>query len=825
LADLRTNAITAEIPLTGVRISTKLGAAGTMSGTWNITQNWSGGDPYGLTRPARTAIYALRDGRPLFGGVVWTSDCDNGNSVSLGASDFWSYFDHRRVVPLLSSASPPVTEVANLDVAFVQVDQNEIARQLLAIAQSHNGGDIGIIPDTANSDVLRDRTWHGYELADVGQALKQLSEVEGGPDIQFTVGANLDDNGRPIRLMRIGTPDLGQVGSPFVFESGRAARASAPRARPQGQSRLFDVSHAWKPPGQGHAQAADFHAEGNEGRASKSLRGGGPNISLRRRLRLLPFFIAGSLLVPVPAAAHTCVRHADGSVGQTSDPMSPPCVPFFTGDNGGDTWIGVDAEEIRILAYFDAGTYEGERTPAGGTLLDLDTAPTEPCPKQNDEADPCAHILVRATRAYVAYFYDHFQTYNRRPHIYAYFSDARSIPERRADAALLYEQVHPFAVFDHATLHGENDAFIQSLTARRTMVFASPRMSWHDAAFFNLNAPHVWSFWPDLERRADLYAGYVCTKVKPYPVRHMGAVRGQDPHVGEPRSFGIYYPESPPEYPRFASLVKARLAACGIEWGLNEAAFPRAGYVADADDPGASQAAAVERFRNGDVTTVLWLGGTETKFTALADAASYFPEIVVAGDEALESADTGRHQNQVVWKNAWAVHIPLRDYGTWSFAEQAYLEGDPGASDGDVRFGMRFYRDHFLFFYAVQLSGPRLTPERIDQGLHAIPAYASSQPPRAAFYFDAGDYSGVKDATEVWWDPTGVHPRDGGRGCMRMVAQGSRTRAQDWSGPSTVFVNDDDPCTGFKADVRVNTGSPKPPIYCTLPVSIPILCD
>lgn len=220
LADLRTNVITAEVPLTGVRISTKLGAAGSMSGTWEIPQNWDGGTPYSLTRPARTALYALRDGRPLFGGVVWTSDCDNGDKVSFGAGDWWTYLDHRRVVPLLSNASPPVTEVANLDVAFTQVDQNEIARQLVALAQSHTGGDIGIVPDAVDSGVLRDRTWHGYELADVGQALKQLSEVEGGPDILFTVAANLDDQGRPIRQMRIGNPHLGQVGSPFVFESG-----------------------------------------------------------------------------------------------------------------------------------------------------------------------------------------------------------------------------------------------------------------------------------------------------------------------------------------------------------------------------------------------------------------------------------------------------------------------------------------------------------------------------------------------------------------------------------------------------------------------------
>lgn len=225
LADLRTNVITAEIPLTGVRISTRLGAAGTMSGTWKIAQNWSGGSPYGLTRPARTAIYALRDGRPIYGGVVWTSDCDDGESVSLGSSDWWSYWDHRRVVPLLSNAQPPVTEIANLDITFTQVDQNEIARQLVAIAQSHTGGDIGIVPDVVDSGVLRDRTWHGYELADVGQALKQLSEVEGGPDILFGVAANLDSNGRPIRQMRIGNPHLGQLASPFVFEKGAAIQS------------------------------------------------------------------------------------------------------------------------------------------------------------------------------------------------------------------------------------------------------------------------------------------------------------------------------------------------------------------------------------------------------------------------------------------------------------------------------------------------------------------------------------------------------------------------------------------------------------------------
>lgn len=222
LADLRTNIITAEIPLAGARPSLKLGAASTMSGTWTLSTRWSGGDPYGLTRPGRTAIYALRDDRPIYGGILWTSRYDSTTQkIELGSSDWWSYFDHRKVLPLLPPA-PAVTDVASLSVSYAQVDQNDIARQLVQLAATHTGGDIGLTYDTTTSGILRDRTYFGYELADIGQAIKQLSEVDGGPDIAFGVGSNLDSDGRPVRTMRIGNPLIGQVGEPWVFESGAA---------------------------------------------------------------------------------------------------------------------------------------------------------------------------------------------------------------------------------------------------------------------------------------------------------------------------------------------------------------------------------------------------------------------------------------------------------------------------------------------------------------------------------------------------------------------------------------------------------------------------
>ncbi len=219
LADLRTNVITAEIPLEGARPSLKLGAPSTMSGTWQLSNTWNGGDPSALTIPGRTALYALRDGRPIYGGILWTSRYDSASQkVELGSSDWWTFFDHRKLLPLLPP-TPTVTDVAALSVTYTQIDQNDIARSLVQLAALHTGGDIGLQLDATTSGVLRDRTYLGYELADIGQAIKQLMEVDGGPDIAFGVAPNLDDDGRPIRTMRVGNPTIGQVGEPYVFET------------------------------------------------------------------------------------------------------------------------------------------------------------------------------------------------------------------------------------------------------------------------------------------------------------------------------------------------------------------------------------------------------------------------------------------------------------------------------------------------------------------------------------------------------------------------------------------------------------------------------
>ncbi len=227
LADLITGAVTAEVELTGVRISQRLNTAGTLNGTWAVPQNWTGGSPYTLTTPARTMVVALRDRRPLWAGILWTRRVNSDKqAIDIGCSDFWSYFDSRFVLPPFTPDGT-TSQVSQLGTSFTQVEQNDIVRALLAQAQSHPGGDLGIVPDTTVSGILRDRTYAGHELVDVGTALRQLAEVIDGPDLAFSVAPELDASGRVVKTLRIGNPKLGQEGSAHVLEVGANATSYA----------------------------------------------------------------------------------------------------------------------------------------------------------------------------------------------------------------------------------------------------------------------------------------------------------------------------------------------------------------------------------------------------------------------------------------------------------------------------------------------------------------------------------------------------------------------------------------------------------------------
>jgi hypothetical protein len=116
---------------------------------------------------------------------------------------------------------------------------------------------------------------------------------------------------------------------------------------------------------------------------------------------------------------------------QTEDPLSPPCVAFFEGDNFGATARGVSKDEIVVVAYFRrvrSQATTGQSSPPEGSLIDYD-----------EEISPNDFYQDRAMKIFADYFNERYQTYGRHVHFYGLYTvpytDANVIPQRRADAA------------------------------------------------------------------------------------------------------------------------------------------------------------------------------------------------------------------------------------------------------------------------------------------------------------------------------------------------------------------------------------------------------
>ncbi|MFG3290494.1 hypothetical protein ACGF3G_17025 [Streptomyces sp. NPDC048179] len=218
-ADLATGAITDELPLYDATFSTQLNEAGEFRarlplGDPRVTVH----RPRELTEPGRAALYVERDGVLVWGGVIWTAKYTSADRhLEIGAAGFLSYFDHRRVLP--ADFDPDTTDWATVHVPFTDRDQSDIARALVATAQAHEGGDIQVRPEsTAASGITRTLDYPGSGLKSVGEALRELASLEDGPDFLFDVAYGAD--GRPVRRLRVGTPHLGQQGTPHVWEYG-----------------------------------------------------------------------------------------------------------------------------------------------------------------------------------------------------------------------------------------------------------------------------------------------------------------------------------------------------------------------------------------------------------------------------------------------------------------------------------------------------------------------------------------------------------------------------------------------------------------------------
>ena len=96
--DLMTNLVLSEVAFTGVSYELALKSAGSFSGSIPVLDATAAMSLYENTMPGRTALYVVRDGVCVWGGIIWSrAYAASTKSLSVNASEFTSYLHHRNI--------------------------------------------------------------------------------------------------------------------------------------------------------------------------------------------------------------------------------------------------------------------------------------------------------------------------------------------------------------------------------------------------------------------------------------------------------------------------------------------------------------------------------------------------------------------------------------------------------------------------------------------------------------------------------------------------------------------------------------------------------
>ena len=481
---------------------------------------------------------------------------------------------------------------------------------------------------------------------------------------------------------------------------------------------------------------------------------------------------------------------------QTEDPLSPPCVAYFEGDNGGATYKGVTAEEIRVLWHIGANEFGTSGTSRGNEQ--------EPYGVYDVRDERYDSLNFRLLRLAERYFNDRFQLYGREVHFYLHVGAIFPEPEaRRAEAAEGLE-VDPFIVVDQAP--GATLEYISAFADDDRLVFVESGGQELSVGLseelYRRNPGRIWSFGPSLEQRAASMVDYVCTAVVDSPV----SFSGEAADMGKPRRLaivGLHDDVGYPNYTAYTNIILDGIRSCGGDVVVPDGRSTQHCWTERFSPCPEEAVSEMARYQQAGVTTVIMTDNNDLNMYNGAETVGYAPEFIVLGDGYGENT-SGMQDTKTTAPNA-ASHVRAVTSNVLSPADpadrpcyRAAKSADPAAPDQDVRiFWCIMYPTMRTVFIGLQVAGPKLTPQAMDRGFHAIPPVRSTDPQTPACYFDPGDYSCTKDVTLMRWDPDGRTPGDAtNQGCWRMTGGGERFLRGTW--PDRQIddrASPDDPCS------------------------------
>lgn len=218
VGDLRTGRVTATLPVRpGATWAVVHNVPGRLTVTLPLADDLAAAvNPLVTAAPARCFLAADYDGVILEAGPIWGHDYDDTTGdLAIGAAGMWSLLDHRFVLPVLAD----LTTAPAAETTVQRATLAAIARALVEQAMTHTGGDLPIVLPADEPGTAHTRTYLGSDLAKVGEKLKDLTQVEDGPDLALRPRYVDGDRTRIEWALVAGDPFLVQAGPDWVWDA------------------------------------------------------------------------------------------------------------------------------------------------------------------------------------------------------------------------------------------------------------------------------------------------------------------------------------------------------------------------------------------------------------------------------------------------------------------------------------------------------------------------------------------------------------------------------------------------------------------------------
>jgi hypothetical protein len=446
-----------------------------------------------------------------------------------------------------------------------------------------------------------------------------------------------------------------------------------------------------------------------------------------------------------------------------------PCVPKFTGRNGGATAPGVTAETIRIVRRVFPES-------ANSKAVDAVVA-------QAGGADP---KVVEALRDEMIPYYEKFyELYGRKVEWITYesrFGNATNELQNKGreeaclDAEVVANELHAFAVVG-------DDAAVSKLFAECIIpkgVLVLDGASYASESWFRSHHPYAWAVVMDCERISWQVVEYLEKRIAFKKAKWAGddALRNTE------REFGVYTPVGDDDT-ACSDIIQSEARRTGIE------ASSTYRYTLDVSRFPDEAARGVIQFKRDGVTSlILACDPISVIFlTQSATSQGWYPEWVLIGVALTDIDNAARlyDQQQV------AGHL----FGMSQLGPTPKILG-PNSEPGRVYKGFtgKTIPDgtdarytHLTHVYnLLQAGGANLSAATVAQGLYAAPPGGAPDFALGYWYFQDApdgrrgghDHTEVEDSREVYWIANARSPADGEAGTYVETYGGRRFRNGEW---------------------------------------------